>query len=442
MTHLPLTPILAGLLFTASAVLIITWIRYLSQKSRLTALLNSETAHNAKLTSEIATLGANFANQQLHFHQEINALTARIATLETENQHLAARLAEAKGDREELLRQFEHLSGNVLRDQGTRVANQNKETLQQLLEPVSNRLGEFSRLVADTYEKGLRDQLDLRAELKRLHDANRQITTETTSLVNALKNDNAVQGSWGEMVLQRILERSGLTEGDTFITQKQVSDDEGQRRRPDVVILLPDNKHLVIDAKVSLSAWEKYINGTDDAERRVSLQSHTDSVRRHITTLGQRDYPSLPDYESPDFVILFMPVEAAFGAALQADPSLFQLAWDKKVVLTGPATLLATLRTVASVWRIEHQNRNVLEIARQGGLLHDRLISFASDMEKIGGQIDRLQALWQKASDKLTTGKGNLIARASRLKQLGANTRSQPDNNPTLEENEEPTDEN
>ena len=283
---------------------------------------------------------------------------------------------------------------------------------------------------------------DLRAELKKLHEANRMITNETQSLVNALKNDNATQGSWGEVVLQRILERSGLTEGDTFVTQKQVTDDEGQRRRPDAVILLPDNKHLVIDAKVSLTAWEKLAASADAPSHATWLQHHTESVRRHITLLAQRDYPSLPGYNSPDFVILFMPVEAAFGAALQADPSLFQLAWDKKVVLTGPATLLATLRTVASVWRIENQNRNVLEIARQGGLLHDRLMNFASDMEKIGSQIDRLQSLWQKASDKLSTGKGNLIARASRLKQLGATTRSQNTiTNPTDDDDPE-TDQN
>ena len=396
----------------------------------------------AKLNSDLDKETLSAKTLQNQHHQQVTNLSVSLATLEAENKHLNAQVEQMRIDRGNMLQQFEQLATTVMNQQRNAMTAQNQETLKQLLEPMTSRLGEFSRQVADTYEKGLRDQIDLRAELKKLHEANRMITNETQSLVNALKNDNATQGSWGEVVLQRILERSGLTEGDTFVTQKQVTDDEGQRRRPDAVILLPDNKHLVIDAKVSLTAWEKLAASADAPSHATWLQHHTESVRRHITLLAQRDYPSLPGYNSPDFVILFMPVEAAFGAALQADPSLFQLAWDKKVVLTGPATLLATLRTVASVWRIENQNRNVLEIARQGGLLHDRLMNFASEMEKIGSQIDRLQSLWQKASDKLSTGKGNLIARASRLKQLGATTRSQNTiTNPTDDDDPE-TDQN
>ncbi|PKP24554.1 MAG: hypothetical protein CVU06_04840 [Bacteroidetes bacterium HGW-Bacteroidetes-22] len=294
--------------------------------------------------------------------------------------------------------------------------------LKAMFDPMAEKIRNFEKQVSETYEKGLRDQVDLRSEIKKLYELNQQISIEASALTHALRTDSAAQGTWGEVVLQRVLERSGLREGESFITQVSVTDDDGNRWRPDVVILLPENRHLIVDAKVSLTAWEQYVNAADDQSRKSLLLAHTESIRRHIVALGNRDYASLPQYNTPDFVVLFMPVEAAFGAALQSDNTLFGLAWEKRVVLTGPATLLATLRTVASVWRIEQQNRNVREIARQGGLLYDRLTAFTEEMSRLGSQIDRLKGTWQKASDRLSNGKGNLIARAARLHQLGANT--------------------
>lgn len=421
MTEHQILLFLGAATFVSVTLTIIIWLRLTRRKILLKAGNEAHTVLINSLKAEKETVEKKLSQQT----DEIKELTALIATLKADNRHLELRLTQTETDRQQMLKQFETLSGDILRHQGTQFSEQNIEAVRRLLEPMAEKLGLFEKKVAETYEKGLRDQVDLRAELKKLHELNQQIGSEAAALTHALRTDSATQGTWGEVVLQRILERSGLTEGESFLTQVSATDDAGQRWRPDVVILLPENRHIIIDAKVSLTAWEQYVNATDDNSRQKWLQAHTDSVRHHVTSLGQRDYSSLPQFNTPDFVVLFMPVEAAFGAALQADTTLFQLAWDQRVVLTGPATLLATLRTIASVWRIEQQNRNVREIARQGGLLYDRLMAFADEMNKIGIQIDRLHNTWQKASDKLASGRGNLIARASRLKQLGANTKNQ-----------------
>lgn len=387
----------------------------------------AETEHQ-KLSQEYNYLRDTYSKEVINY-------STRIATLESENKFLNNELSRKETDKKQLTEQFEQLSTEILRKQSTEFNNMSMSGIKAMFDPMAERIRNFEKQVSDTYEKGLRDQVDLRSEIKKLYDLNQQISAEASALTQALRTDSAAQGTWGEVVLQRVLERSGLREGESFITQVAVIDDDGSRWRPDVVILLPENRHLIVDAKVSLTAWEQYVNADDDVSRKNFLAAHTESIRRHVITLGNKNYASLPQYNSPDFVVLFMPVEAAFGAALQSDNSLFGLAWDKRVVLTGPATLLATLRTVASVWRIEQQNKNVREIARQGGLLFDRLSAFTEEMNRIGTQIDRLKGTWQKASDRLTTGKGNLIARAARLHQLGANTHpAEPHNHQDVEQ--------
>lgn len=407
-----------------TALVTLTWFWCVRKRHQLSAEIGMKQVAIDALESELKLLRDSFAQARAVNASEMLAFTARVATLETEKRHLQQEIDRRDADQKQLTAQFESLSSEILRRQGQEFSAQHFAGLKTMLEPMGERIRDFEQKVAESYERGLRDQLDLRTEIKKLHDLNQQISTDATALTRALRADSAVQGTWGEVVLQRVLERSGLVEGVTFQTQTSVTDDEGSRWRPDVVIILPDKKHLIVDAKVSLTAWEQVVNAPDEEQRRVWLTAHAESVKRHVIELGNRDYSTLPQFNSPDFVVLFMPVEAAFGAALQHDPSLFGLAWEKRVVLTGPATLLATLRTVASVWRIEQQTRNVFEIARQGGLLYDRLMAFAEEMNRIGLQIDRLKGVWQKASERLTTGKGNLVSRAARLKHLGANTRA------------------
>ena len=407
------------------AIMGLIWRWCARNRHQLTGELIMKQVAIDKLEAELLILRGSSDEIRARHMEDVVGFTSRVATLEADNRHLQQELDRREADQKQLTTQFEILSADILRRQGNEFSAQNLAGLKTLLEPMGEKIRDFERKVAESYERGLRDQLDLRSEIKKLHDLNQQISIDAVALTRALRADSAVQGTWGEVVLQRVLERSGLVEGVTFQTQTSVADDDGSRWRPDVVILLPDNKHLIVDAKVSLTAWEHVVNAADEDQRTMWLTAHTESVKRHVIELGSRDYSSLAQFNSPDFVVLFMPVEAAFGAALQHDPSLFGLAWEKRVVLTGPATLLATLRTVASVWRIEQQNRNVYEIARQGGLLYDRLMAFAEEMNKIGLQIDRLKGVWQKASDRLATGKGNLVSRAARLKHLGANTRAE-----------------
>lgn len=425
-------PVILGLtsLFLSLAIAFV-WTRM----SKRNNMCNSELAVKQHMVERAETecrkLSEEYNNLRDTYSREVIHYSARIATLESENKHLNSEINCKEADQKELTERFEQLSIDILRKQSSEFNDMSMSGIKAIFDPMAEKIRNFEKQVTDTYEKGLRDQVDLRSEIKKLYELNQLISAEAAALTHALRTDSAAQGTWGEVVLQRVLERSGLREGESFITQVSVTDDDGSRWRPDVVIILPENRHLIVDAKVSLTAWEQYVNANDDASRRNWLAAHTDSIRRHVITLGNKDYASLPQYNSPDFVVLFMPVEAAFGAALQSDNTLFGLAWDKRVVLTGPATLLATLRTVASVWRIEQQNKNVREIARQGGLLYDRLTAFTEEMNRIGSQIDRLKGTWQKASDRLSRGKGNLVARAARLHQLGANTHpaESPDQN-------------
>jgi DNA recombination protein RmuC len=256
-----------------------------------------------------------------------------------------------------------------------------------------------------------------------LFDLNSKISEEANNLTKALKGDVKKQGNWGEVVLERILERSGLNEGAGGY-QKQFSDnsEDGKRILPDVVINLPDNKHIIIDSKVSLVAYERTVNANSEAERSIFLKEHLFSIKTHIKGLSAKHYQTAPKLNSPDFVLLFMPIESSFGMAVQEDQDLFSFAWDLKVVLVSPSTLLATLRTIASIWQQENQTRNAIEIARQGGALYDKFVAFVLDLENIGRNLATTQKTYDSALNKLQTGSGNLIRRAENIKQLGAKT--------------------
>ena len=265
----------------------------------------------------------------------------------------------------------------------------------------------------------------MRAELKKLHDLNRQISTEAHNLTRALKGDVKQQGNWGELVLEKVLERSGLTEGIEYSREVQAQNAEGRIIRPDVIINLPDKKHLIVDSKLSLLAYERYVNAEDEESVNRFVKEHLISVKNHVKGLYQKHYSSAPAFNSPDFVLLFIPIESSFRVAIEHDQDLFNFAWDHHVVLVSPSTLLATLRTISSVWQQENQTRNALEIARQGGALYDKFVGFVDDLEKVGKQIDQLQRTYTDASKKLYTGSGNLVRRVEQLKELGASTSKQ-----------------
>lgn len=317
--------------------------------------------------------------------------------------------------------EFENLAGKILKRNSEEFTLANQKNIGEVLTPLKEKILLFERKVEDTYQKGLKDQTDLKAELKKLYDLNNRMSTEAENLTRALKGDVKKQGNWGEVVLERILERSGLNEGEQgYIKQYSAHDDDGRRLQPDIIINLPDQKHIIIDSKVSLVAYERSVNALTEDERISHVQEHLQSLKNHIKGLSAKHYQSALKLNCPDFVLMFIPIESSFSLAVQADQELFSYAWDRKVVLVSPSTLLATLRTVSSIWQQENQTRNAIEIARQGGALYDKFVGFVASMEKIGNNLKTTQNTYEDAMKKLSEGRGNLVVATERLKIMGA----------------------
>lgn len=353
-------------------------------------------------------------------------LAVRLASQVADYKNIQDRLNTQKAELEELNKkftlEFQNIAHKILTENSNVFTNLNQKNISDILTPLKEKIDKFEKKVEDTYEKGLKDQNDLRVVLLKLHELNTQISEEANNLTRALKSDSKKMGNWGEMILDRILEQSGLEKGKEYFNQYTDKSEEGTILRPDVVIKLPENKHIIIDSKVSLIAYDRFVNSTDDNDRDRWQKAHIDSVRTHIKSLSEKSYAEAITLDSPDFVLLFMPLESAFSLALQHDPELFNYAWQRKIVMVSPTTLLATLKTVESIWKHEKQTQNAMDIARQGASLFDKFVNFIGDLEKIGGQIDSLQHTYQDAHKKLTSGKGNLVRQAEKLKELGIKT--------------------
>ncbi len=348
----------------------------------------------------------------------------RLARAEEEFRNLREKLQSQKQEMEELQKkfttEFENIANRILKRNSAEFTETNQKNINDILSPLKEKIHLFEKKVEETYEKGLKDQTDLKAELKKLHDLNLKISDEANNLTKALKGDVKKQGNWGEVILERILERSGLTEGREYEKQESILSEDGKRFQPDIVIHLPENKHIIVDSKVSLVAYERLVNATDDDRRQAFVKEHLLSLRAHIKGLSEKHYQNSPNFNSPDFVLLFVPIESSFSIAVQEDQELFSTAWDNKVVIVSPSTLLATLRTIASIWKQENQTRNAMEIARQGGALYDKFVGFVEDMDKIGNSIDATRKNYDSAFNKLKDGRGNLIRSAEKLRELGA----------------------
>ena len=354
-------------------------------------------------------------------------LVGRLEKAKVEYLNLQEKLNTQKAELEELQKkfttEFENIANKILEKNSEKFTAANKENLGKVLDPLKEKIQLFEKKVEDTYQKGLKDQTELRAELLKLYDLNNKISEEANNLTKALKGDVKKQGNWGEEVLERILERSGLNEGEQGY-QKQFSDvtDDGKRVQPDIVINLPDSKHIIVDSKVSLIAYERAVNSENEEDRQKFIKEHILSLKTHIKGLSEKHYQTASKLNSPDFVLLFIPIEASFSVAIQEDQELFSFAWDQKVVIVSPSTLLATLRTVSSIWQQENQTRNALEIARQSGALYDKFVGFISDMEGIGKNIESTRKSYDSAMNKLQTGSGNLVRRVETIRKLGAKT--------------------
>lgn len=366
-------------------------------------------------------------NDQLEVKEkQILDLTSNLSTKSSDLKHLSEKLNEQKQDIEQLQDkfkiEFKNLANEILEEKSQKFTQQNKINMDEILKPLGEKIKDFEKKVEDTYDKGVKDQSDLKVELRRLHDLNLKLDEDAKNLTNALKSDVQKQGNWGEMVLEKILERSGLIKGQEYVLQDSTRNEEGELFKPDVVLYLPDNKHIIIDSKVSLLDYEEFVNSDDELIRTSSLKKHVDSIKKHIKLLSDKKYYTLEKFDTPDFVLMFLPIESAFSIAIQTDPNLYNLAWDNRIVIVTPTTLLATLSTVASIWKHEKQTKNALEIARQSGDLYDKFKGFIDDLIDVGNKLRMTQKSYEASMNKLTSGKGNLVSRVERIKKLGAKT--------------------
>ena len=366
---------------------------------------------------------------QLEKEHLLKANTAQ----ESDIKNLQLKLDEHKEEVENLQKKFtndfEVLANKILEEKSTKFTNQNRENIKNILEPLEKKIQTFEKKVSDSDEKRAGFQSALKTQLDSLKELNAQMSKDTINLTKALKGDSKMQGNWGELVLERVLEKSGLEKDREYFVQQSFTTEEGKRVLPDVVIHLPDNKKMIVDSKVSLVAYERFTNEEDENIKVQHLKEHVNSLKRHIEQLSDKKYEDLYQIESPDFVLLFIPIEPAFAVALNTDNHLYNKAFEKNIVIVTPSTLLATLRTIDSMWNNEKQQRNAIEIARQAGALYDKFQGLLTDLVGIGKRIDDSKKEYSNAMNKLVDGRGNLITSVEKLKKMGAKAKkSMPEN--------------
>ncbi|WP_426417408.1 DNA recombination protein RmuC [Aestuariirhabdus sp. LZHN29] len=346
-------------------------------------------------------------------------------TLHKEQQHAKEKLELLESNRKQLKLEFEHLANQIFESKQQVFEEQSRKGLDTLLSPFKDQLESFRQRVDHVYASESQERTTLRTQIEGLHKLNRQMTEEAGNLTKALRGENKAQGNWGELMLETVLERSGLRKGIEYRREEVVRDEQGKIYRPDVIIDLPEGKHVIVDAKVSLNAYTDYVNSADELQRNISLKAHIESVRQHIRGLSEKAYQKLPGINSPDFVFLFMPVEPAFMVAFEFDERLFIEAFEKRIVVVTPTTLLATLRTVSSLWSLERQNRSARELAEMGAKVYDKLRVVVEAMEKLGKQIDTSQKTWHEAWNSLREGRGNLVRQSQRFIDLGVRVKKE-----------------
>ncbi len=360
---------------------------------------------------------------------DTTALDARIKELEDalreaelEGARLQERLDQMEGQKEQMSQDFKLMAHEALQAQTDALQKQMKEAnsaqLSVILAPFREKLDMFGQRVQETHEKGQRERIELKTEVTKLVEQNEKLKNEANQLTKALRGDVKMQGNWGEMVLERLLERTGLTKGQEYSVQESITAEDGKRYQPDVVLHLPENKHIIVDSKVSLVAYERFVNAETPEEQAIALKEHLQSFRQHIRGLSDKNYQNLYGV-SLDFVILFVPIEGAYSVALQAEPGLYQEAFDKNIALVSATSLWSTLRTVGTLWRQERQNANVQEIIRQASDLYDKFVGFSEELIKVGSQMDTAKRSYENSMKMLVEGKGNLVRRTENLRVLG-----------------------
>lgn len=402
-----------------------------SEKSGLEERING-------FLGQIEQLKIQFQTEKIQFEKSLLQLSSEKENLQKEKESLAIQLAKKENDfenlwernkeqkqeveqlQEKFTKEFENLANKILEEKTVKFTEQNKENLKNILSPLQDRIQLFEKKVEDTHKESIDYHAALRQQILGLREMNEQMSKETINLTKALKGDSKMQGNWGELVLERVLEKSGLEKDREYFVQQSHTTEDGNRVFPDVIINLPDGKKMIIDSKVTLTAYERYINEEDDNLKNQHLKEHVVSINRHVEQLGNKNYQDLYHMESPDFVLLFIPIESAFAVALNEDTTLYNKAFEKNIVIVTPSTLLATLRTIDSMWTNQKQQENAIEIARQAGALYDKFEGFVGDLIKIGKKMDEAKIEYGNAMNKLVDGKGNLITSVEKLKKMGA----------------------
>ncbi|WP_375234866.1 DNA recombination protein RmuC [Winogradskyella sp.] len=355
-------------------------------------------------------------------------LSRRNTEFENLQQQNLKRDEELAKQQEQLRKDFELMASKILEEKSEKFTNQNKENIKNILNPLEEKIKTFEKKVEDSQKESISMHSALKEQLLGLKDLNQQMAKEATNLTKALKGDSKTQGNWGELVLERVLEKSGLEKDREYFVQQNFQREDGSRVMPDVVLHLPDSKKMIIDSKVSLTDYERMVNA-DDEERAIYLKSHVSSIKKHVDQLSAKNYQDLYDIESPDFVLMFIPIEPAFAVAINEDNTLYNKAFEQNIVIVTPSTLLATLRTIDSMWNNEKQQQNAIEIARQAGALYDKFEGLVTDLTSVGKKIDAAKNDYSSAMNKLVEGKGNLISRVENIKKMGAKAKkSLPEN--------------
>ncbi|HEB26219.1 MAG TPA: DNA recombination protein RmuC [Porticoccus sp.] len=410
--------LLAGLAIGASLVFLLSLI--ISNRKKVAA-----DTLTARLDQDVSTLRETLAQRE----NEVASLNRDKASLETrlegERTRYEEQLQLLRQARESLTQEFENLANRIFDAKQEKFSQQSKQALSITIDPLRKEITDFRKKVEDVYDKESAERNKLIGQVVELQKQTQRVGEDAVQLANALKGDSKFQGNWGEVILERILEQSGLTKGREYETQVSLKDDEGRRRNPDVIIHLPDRRDIVVDAKVSLTDYERYCRAEESADKALFLKQHISSVRNHISGLSRKAYEQLEGVNTLDFVLIFVPIEAAFMLALEHDHNLFRDAYDKGIILVSPSTLLATLRTIHNIWRYEDQNRNAEKIASEAGKLYDQLVLVVESLDELGRHIDKSQDAWQQTRKRLVDGRGNLVKKFEDIKKLGARTKRQ-----------------
>lgn len=408
-------------------VISLVWLLRQSQLLKLSELSVREKliAREAELANSVASV-SKISEENESLSNDLHSLREEKVRLETslklERKQQEEKLAYLEESKTQLSIAFKNIANEIFEDKSKKFVDKNKESLSNVLSPLQEKISQFEKRVEETYDKESKERFSLTEQIKQLQELNNKISEDAINLTNALKGDNKAQGNWGELILGTLLENSGLMEGTQYEAQVNLESTEGAKLQPDAVIHLPESRDIIIDSKVSLKAWDKYCSAEDESEKSAALKQHIQSIRGHVNSLSGKDYQNLLGINSLDYVFLFMPIDAAYSVAVQNDLDLSQFAFEKNIVFVSPMMLLTTLKLVQNLWRLDQQNKNAVDIAEKAGALYDKFANFVGDLDEVGARIDSSKKSFDKAHNKLSSGKGNLIRRAKDLKELGAKT--------------------